>query len=606
MIGQSPNRQASDPNQNRLHKRAGGFTAIEALIAVAIFALIMGGVLGLFSLIARATKIAREQTILSALSASRLEIMRNLPYSEVGTASGNPNGSLPDFLSPYTLTYEGVDFKIYYEVTYVDDPSDGTILAGTDPAPNDYKQVKMYIENQTSGKVNSFVTNVSPRGLEGINNAGAMVIEVFNASGIPVENATVLIDNLQVIPNIHLSRSTDASGRWVEVGLPVSVNGYHITVSKPGYTVDSTYPLTVLNPNPTKPDATVANGAVTSVSFAIDLPSDLTIRTLDSSCNSLGGIDMRVRGSKIIGVAPDVYKYDVDHTSVGGTISLNDVEWDVFLPTLVSGQPYTLYGTSPIQQVNVLPNATQTFTLILGAPSANSLLVIVKNAVTGAPIEGAEVNLTKAGVPDIQYTGGSVWNQNNWSAGPGQADFLARNRYWADDGNIDNTGSGIQLETIGADYVPAGQLESSTFDTGAASNFTILEWEPTSQVPGTSVSFQLASNNDNFTWNYVGPDGTAATYYTVPGTTINPVHDNNRYIRYRVNLESTDPQFTATLSNVNVNYVSGCNTPGQTVYAGLVAANDYDLDVTMPGYSSFSATGLNINGHQTIEVLLTP
>lgn len=585
-----------------------GFTLIEAIVAIAIFGIILAGVLGLFSLLTRATKAAREQIILSALSVSRLEIMRNLPYDEVGTSSGNPNGSLPDFANPQALTYEGTDFEIYYEITYVDDPADGTILSGTDFVPNDYKQVKMYIENMVNGKITSFVTNVSPRGLEGLSNAGALFIESINAAGQPVPNAQVSIINTSVVPNINLSRQTDTQGNWIEVGLPASVNGYQIQVTKSGYSTDSTYPITVGNPNPVKPHSTIQDGQVTQVSFAIDVVSNLTIRTLNSTCSNLNGVNVNVSGSKLIGAAPDVYKYDQNHSSSGGTIALNGIEWDVYLPVLLGGQGYTLYGTSPIQQVNVLPGANQIFTLILGPATTHSLLVIVKDSATGAPLENAQVILSRPSPSfnEEKFTGGSVWAQTDWSGGPGQSDFTIPTQYFSDDGNIENSGPGVTLALLGAAYVPAGQFISSTFDTGGSSNYTTMEWEPTSQNPATNLRFQVASNGDNATWNFIGPDGTAATYYTVPSTSLNSIHNGDRYVRYKAYLETNDNAFTPNLSNVKINYVSGCNTPGQVVFTGLNSGNNYDLAVSMSGYSNYTANNLNINGNQVLEVLMAP
>jgi prepilin-type N-terminal cleavage/methylation domain-containing protein len=593
---------------DRLMRNTRGFTLIEAIVAIAIFSIIMAGVLGLFSMLTRATKAAREQIILSALSVSRLEIMRNLPYDDVGTASGNPNGSLPDFANPDTFTHEGANFEVYYEVTYVDDPADGTILAGTDPVPSDYKQVKMYIKNVASNKITSFVTNVSPRGLEGLSNAGALFIHSMDAAGQPVPNASISIVNNSIVPNINLSRQTDAQGNWIEVGLPASVNGYHIVATKSGYSTDSTYPISGGNPNPVKPDSTVQDGQVTQISFAIDIVSDLAIRTLNATCGDLSGVDVNVAGSKLIGAAPDVYKYDQDHSSSGGAIALNNIEWDVYVPTLLTGQGLMLYGTSPIQQVNVLPGANQTFTLILGPSTANSLLVIVKNAATLASIEGAQVTLSRTtpSFSEDKVTGGSVWNQSDWSGGAGQDDYLLPNQYFSDDGNVGNNGPGVTLSFAGSNYVPAGQLTSSTFDTGGSSNYTTVEWEPTSQNPATILKFQVASNSDNTTWDFKGPDGTSGTYYTVPGTSLHSSHNGDRYIRYRAYLETSDGTFTPVLSNVNVNYVSGCNTPGQVVFPGLSSGNNYDLAVTMPGYQNYTANSLNINGNQVLEVLMTP
>jgi hypothetical protein len=267
-------------------------------------------------------------------------------------------------------------------------------------------------------------------------------------------------------------------------------------------------------------------------------------------------------------------------------------------------------GTSPIQQISVLPNTAQTYTMILGTQTANSLLVIVKDSGTGIALENAAVHLEKAS-PLTDYnglTGGSVWLQNDWSGGSGQADFVNPSRYFSDDGNIDlnSVPAGVRLSKVAGNYVSSGQLISSTFDTGGASNFTTITWDPTSQNPSTTLKFQLASNNDDATWNYVGPDGTNATYYTVSGTNIASVHDNDRYIRYKALLSTSDNQQTPVLTSIVINYVAGCFTPGQVMFGGLTSASDYSLDVSLSGYQPFSVSPLSISGNQSLQVLLSP
>ena len=79
-----------------------------------------------------------------------------------------------------------------------------------------------------------------------------------------------------------------------------------------------------------------------------------------------------------------MYKYSQNYSSVSGAISLANTEWDTYTPTLLTGQSYIIYGTSPIQKIDVLAGTTQTFTMILNTNStANSLLAIVKDASSG-------------------------------------------------------------------------------------------------------------------------------------------------------------------------------------------------------------------------------
>jgi hypothetical protein len=254
-----------------------------------------------------------------------------------------------------------------------------------------------------------------------------------------------------------------------------------------------------------------------------------------------------------------------------------------------------IYGSSPVQQVNVLPDTSQTFSLILGPKTTNSVLVVVKDNSTNNPVEGAKVELEKNGTVLEKLTSGSVWSQQNWQSVPGQED----------DGNIDVNGipSGLRLLKIGSSYIYSGNLTSSVFDTGTDStNYTTITWEPTSQDPSTEIKFQLAANNDNSTWNFVGPDGTNITYYTVPGTTIGALN-NNRYIRYKVFLSTTDPLKTPVLTGVNINYVSGCSTPGQVMFAGL-NAGEYNVTVSLAGYQTQTAT-VDVVGNKIFQILLS-
>ena len=585
-----------------------GFTLIESVVAIFIAAVLLGGIIGIYSVLVRSVRAGREQSILAALTSNYLEVVRNLPYSKIGTTFGNPNGTLADQSSPIQVTIEGTLYKIYYEVTYIDDPADGTALAGTDPTPNDYKQVKMNILNTSTSVVRSFLTNVSPKGLEGTINAGALSISVINAQGQPVQDAAIHIQN--TAGTIILDRTADSSGKWIEVGLPPGVNAYHISVTKSGYSTDQTYPISAQNPNPIKPDSTITVSQVTSVSFSIDLLASLTINTLDSTCHSLSNIGVNLAGSKLIGTNPNVLKYNQNLTSSAGAINLNNFEWDVYTPTLLTGQNLMVLGTSPIQQISVLPQANQTYTMILGAQTTNSLLVIVKDSSSGLALEGANVELQKVSpvLDQNLTTGGSVWSQSDWSSGSGQTDFVNSSEYFSDDGNIDVTTqpTGVRLKQIGNNYASSGTLISSSFDTGGTSTYTTISWQPTSQTAGTTVRFQLASNNDDATWNFVGPDGTANSYYTVAGTNISSVHNNNRYIRYKLFLDTTSTTKTPVLSNIGINYVSGCFTPGQVSFGGLAAGSDYSVTVSLSGYTSQTISNLNISGNQSLQVLLGP
>ncbi len=588
-----------------------GFSLIESLVGIAIFVGMALVVSQAFFLIYKDAALNWQNVTISSLARQYLENARNIPYAQVGTVAGNPHGNLPDFANPSTVTVSNTTYQIYFEVTYMDDPADGTAVLGTDSAPDDYKQVKLSVKNTTTGQIDNFVTNIVPSGLENMTNGGSLSLSVINAVGQPVPNATINITNTLISPNINLSRISDANGKWVEVGLPDSVNGYHIVVTKSGYSTDQTYPITGQNPSPTKPDATIANGQVTQISFAIDQTSNLTFNTLNQTCAAISGVGLEVKGAKLIGT-PSVVKYDNTFTSNGsGQVALNNIEWDNYTPAL-TGNTYMIYGSSPIQQINLLPATTQLFNLILGTKTTNSLLVIVKDSSTGNPIEGATVTLTNSS-PSVNtsgVTGGSLWSQQYWNGGSGQANWSDTTKYWSDSGGINTTTTplAIRLSSSGGHtLVNSGYLDSSTFDTGSnGTNYTTLNWQPSSQDPADTVEFQVATNNDNATWNFIGPDGTSGTYYTTPGGSISSTNDNNRYVRYRVYLSTTNNTKNPTITSVGVNYVSGCFTPGQVFFPGLTSSSHYQVVTSMTGYTTKTVSNLNVSGYQVLQVLLTP
>ncbi len=594
-----------------------GFTLIESLIGIAIFVMLVGVVYQAIVVIYKGASLNWENTTVSFLASQYLENARNIPYSQIGTIQGNPHGDLPDQVNPSNIIVGNTTYQAYFEIAFIDDPSDGTLILNTDLAPNDYKQVKLSIKNTTTDKITNYVTNIVPVGLEDMINGGALSLSVIDAVGQGVPNATINITNLLLNPSINLTRTSDANGKWIEVGLPSSPNSYHVAVTKNGYSSDQTYPITITNPSPTKPDATIISGQVTQISFGIDKTSNLTFNTLDKTCGVIPSVGIGIRGTKLIGT-PSVFKYENSFTSNGnGQVILNNTEWDNYTPALI-GDTYMIYGSSPIQQINLLPDTTQLFNLILGPKTTNSLLVIVKDSASGNPIEGASVTLTNSN-PEKNVnaiTGGSLWSQQFWDGSSGQTNWANVNKYFQDDGNISTNNVPLAMRLINdgnKTLANSGWLESSSFDTGSdTTKYTTLNWQPTSQDPLVTVKFQIATNNDNMNWSFKGPDGTFGTYYTNSGTSINSSNDNKRYIRYRAYLSTSDTNKNPTITSLNINYVSGCFTPGQVIFLNLTASpqeqeepGTYNVTVSMDGYATNKISNLNINGYQSLQVLLT-
>ena len=75
--------------------------------------------------------------------------------------------------------------------------------------------------------------------------------------------------------------------------------------------------------------------------------------------------------------------------------------------------------------------------------------------------------------------------------------------------------------------------------------------------PGTEIKLQLRTAVTELglaLQDFIGPDGTKDTYYTIPGTTIWSGHVGSRWLQYKAYLSTSDNSITPTLHNVTITY----------------------------------------------------
>lgn len=118
------------------------------------------------------------------------------------------------------------------------------------------------------------------------------------------------------------------------------------------------------------------------------------------------------------------------------------------------------------------------------------------------------------------------------------------------------------------------------------------------------MKFQLASNNDNATWNYVGPDGTGGSYYTTSGAQISGGHSGNRYLRYKAFMSTTDAGATPSLDDIEIEFNGPCVPPAHAFFANL-GAGTYTLTVDAVGYLQATSSVVIGGGWQEKSVSLT-
>jgi len=596
--------RAEKPNE------VSGLSLIEVVVAIGVLLVAVGTIfVGLRGILIVQQR-ARVRTLATALANEQLEIARNLPYQDVGIIAGIPLGVLPRIETVNRGMYE---FTVTRTIRSIDDPFDGTIGGNpNDLSPGDNKLVEIAITCALCPGFDdvTLTTTVAPRNLETAAGNGALFVQVFDASGQPIPQANVHIENAEFEPAIVIDEVTNNNGILQIVDAPPSLEAYHIVVTKAGYTVEQTYPPgEPLNPNPAKPDATVVVGAVTQVSFAIDLVSTVNVVSVSPLCVPVGNFDFHMQGNKLIGTNPDVLKYSQDLlTNGGGLLTLTNMEWASYGLTGIDAA-YDIAGTIPTSPFSLFAGATQALSLILEPQTAHRLLVTVRDQASLLPLADANVRLTASGFDESQLSGQGSRRQTNWSGGSGQTDFVDQTRYFDDDGNVNIGGvpGDVLLRfSLGA-YVPSAVLTSSTFDMGQGVNFASISFRPLNQPPETgpqSVRLQVATNTDNATWNFLGPDGTAATYYDAVTSDVAAVHDGDRYFRYRLFLGTDDTAMTPNVSDVTITFVTACAPPGQVFFSGLVSQN-YTLEVSKAGYTT-STTNFLVQDWVSREVLLSP
>lgn len=601
-----------------------GFGLIETVVGVAVFALIALSAYGGFLRVLEGVKVLRVKNTATNLANEQIEIIRNLPYVDVGIVDGIPVGKIP---RDQIIERDSIAFNINTSVRNIDDPFDGQIgETPNDLSPADYKLVELNIscDGCPLEEDFKFYARVSPYALETTGNNGALFVQVLDANGQPLSGANVNIFNDQGDSTIDIDEVTNNEGMFQLIDAPPGTGAYEITVTggdlSGEYSIDRTYEVgSVENPNPHKPHSNVSVGQVTQISFAIDKLSEIDIYSRRDSCTRISNADFDLRGSKTIGtdgVGSPIYKYSQSlQTNGSGYLDLGGLEWDnYFFDITESG--FDLSGSNPILPLELNPDSDQSVDLILTESNPNALLIKVIDSETGLPVSDATVSLeaTSGGASgDYEViTGNGFLDQTDWVGGNGQDDFTNETRYYSST-NINNSISGkITLTEFAGTYDTSGFLESSTYDIGTTTNFGNIFWNPVDQPAQTgddSVRFQIATNIENTsttTWDFIGPDGNPASYYTSPGQAINSDHHGDRYLRYRAYLQTADDGFTPTVSNFSFTFTTDCIPPGQAFFSGLDSGG-YDLTVDHADYQQYIEQDFEISDTWSEhEIVLTP
>ena len=105
-------------------------------------------------------------------------------------------------------------------------------------------------------------------------------------------------------------------------------------------------------------------------------------------------------------------------------------------------------------------------------------------------------------------------------------------------------------------YETSGNLVSPSININGIDRLDYVDLPWNADAPGgTSIKFQLAYSANGNSWSsFIGPDGTASTYFTSSGQAMPAIFDGNKYIKYKVFLTSSDGSNTPKLNDVTINF----------------------------------------------------
>lgn len=379
-----------------------GFTLIEALVLLFIFSVVSVTFLQTYAVGTHLIIESKNRLGATALANQKMEIIRSLNYDTVGLTTSSPGGDIPEFedVSVNTTLYH-----IHTIIQYIDDPFDGTSVAGTDALPNDYKRVRLEVSWGLGGENQKVIlfSNISPNGVETPVGGGLLIVNVLDAGGAGIPGVDVHIANTSTAYSI--TPPTDATGNITLPGTPSSVpagtQDYTFSLSKAGYYTATTYPPSPPSTfDPIDEHLSVLEGVLNSITIVLTKSLDLTLQTQDPFGTAIPNIGFTITGGKVLSISP-VMKYTLDQVSTStdgsGTKTFAGESAGQYTLT-TSDARYEFLKLNPEETVGNVIDATAGGTknvdVILIDTQIGSIKAIVQDQTDGTPLVGASVHLT--------------------------------------------------------------------------------------------------------------------------------------------------------------------------------------------------------------------
>lgn len=577
-----------------------GFSLVDVIVASALFLIVFLGIAGAFKAMLELTFYNKTKLSALAIVNEEMELIRNMSYDSIGTLNGIPAGNIPQL---ETVRLNGFDYTRRVLVQYVDAPEDGIGVADSNSIVADYKKVKVEVSWTTRGKLRkvSLVSNFVPKGIETTAGGGTLIINVLDATGLPLANADVSIVNNTLLPVVSINTFSNIDGKVMFPGSPIG-SDYEIVVTKTGYSTAQTYVADSANPNPSPGHLSVIEGETTVSTFQIDLLASKTINTFDQIRNAewedvfdnMSNISdyasTTISSSRLIlldtGTGYEPYGYAYSTTiSPGYLKSWTEISWTDNKPinTDILYKVYDTNGGTPviIQDVDIPGNS-------LGLTSSPvDISTLSTTTYPSIQIAAFMTSSDSANTPAI-----SDW-KIKYKEGPIPLPNLAFNMTGSKTIGTDSGGAPIykysqNLQTDGFGVLTIDSLEWDTYNITVDNNALGLDInesckpQPRSISPSESVVTNLyfiSQTNNSLLINIKNSAGNLLSGVSV-----------------RIYKIGTD--ITQTTSSCGQTHFSG-------IQAGTVSGgNAYSVDLSLSGYTDTTITDIEVSGASSASLMI--
>lgn len=574
-----------------------GSTLLDAVVGTALMLVVFVGIAGAFRLAVMAVGNNKARAGAIALANERLEFIRSLSYNAVGTSGGIPSGALAQEES---IELNDVDYTRRTFISYEDDPADGLGGADENGIETDYKAVKTEVSWNGRDGVHTIelVTRVSPIGIEADVPGGVLAIEVVDAALAPVANAAVQVVNTSIVPTVDLTRFTDADGRATILGVPPGA-GYEISVTKSGYSGARTYAADATNTNPIPAHLGVALDTTTAGTFAIDLVSEKRIETFTpiatatttetfADGSGTASTSQTTISGGVITLTPTAGEYPFEGTFISTVVSTSSLvawktfSWDANEPAQTALY-FQFFGSDGVTLISdaQLPGNSGGFTT-----SPVNLSTISTSTFPGLVVRGRLTTGDASTTPSID-----TWRLS-YDAGPRPLPNISFTLRGAK--TIGTTAGGALIYKYDAEHSSGGTGSVLVED---------LEWDAyTVIVPDTSgydVSSACAPQPET-----LAPNASQTTRLI-----LSPHTTNSLLVDVKTGGGAVIPNASVRLTRGAYDVARASDECGNAFWSNLSSGtvgggNAYTIEVSAPGYQTFTSSEVNVSGTSRLSVLL--